>query len=67
MRAMHPSGDAAGAIMRQRVSGHAAVDDTLARETGDVSDTGDGGTVLADRREGCQGEHTSATWKEIYK
>ena len=61
MRAMHSSRDATGTIMRQRESGHAAVDDTLARETGDVGDTGEGSTVLADRREGRQGEHAFAT------
>jgi hypothetical protein len=50
-----------GTVTRQSVSGHAAVDDTLARQTGDVGDTGEGSTVLADRREGRQGEHASTT------
>ena len=61
LRAMHSSRDAAGTITRKRVSGHAAVDDTLAKETGDVGDTREGGTILADRRERCQGEHASTT------
>ena len=58
---MRLSRDTAGSITRKSVSGHAAVDDTLARETGDVGDTGEGSTVLADRREGRQGEHASTT------
>jgi hypothetical protein len=41
--------DTTGTITRQSVSGHAAVDDTLAKQTGDVGDTGEGSTVLADR------------------
>ena len=60
LRAMNSSRDAAAAVTRKRESGHAAVDDTLARETGDVGDTGEGSTVLADWRERGQGEHASA-------
>ena len=48
LRAMHSSRDAAGTITRKRISGHAAVDDTLARETGDVGNPGEGRTILAD-------------------
>ena len=48
-------------ITRKRVSRHAAVDDTLARQAGYVGDPGEGSTVLADRREGRQGKHASAT------
>jgi ribosomal protein L3 len=53
--------DTSGAITRHSVSGHTAVNSTLARKAGDVGDTGDGSTVLADRREGRQGEHASTT------
>ena len=40
----------------------AAVYNTLSRKAGDVGDTGEGGTVLADRREDRQREHASTTW-----
>jgi hypothetical protein len=49
------------AVARQGVSGHAAMDNTLSGQTGDVGDTGEGSAVLADRREGRQGEHASTT------
>ena len=58
---MRLRGDTAGSITRKRVSGHAAVDDTLARQTGDVSDTREGSAILADRRKRRQREHASAT------
>jgi hypothetical protein len=53
--------DTAGTLGGQRVSGHAMVDDTLAGQTGDVRDTGDGSAVLADRRERRQRKHASTT------
>jgi hypothetical protein len=53
--------DTVCAVARQGVPGHAAVDNTLARQTGDVGDAGEGSTVLADRREGRQGKHASTT------
>ena len=53
--------DAAGAVTRHSVSGHAASDNTLARETRDVRDTGECTAVLADWRVGRQGEHASTT------
>jgi hypothetical protein len=37
------------AVARQGISRHAAVDDTLARQTGDICDTIEGSAVLADR------------------
>ena len=58
---MRLRGDTVGSITRKRVSGHAAVDDTLARQTGDVSDTREGSAILADRRKRRQREHASAT------
>ena len=58
---MRLSGDTAGSITRKRVSGHAAVDDTLARQTRDIGDTREGSAVLADRRKRRQREHASAT------
>ena len=42
--------DTARTVTGQSVSGHAAVYNTLARNAGDVGDTGNGGTVLANRR-----------------
>jgi hypothetical protein len=60
-RDMSLCGDTVYAVARQGVSGHAAVDNTLARQTRDVCDTREGSAVLADRREWRQGEHTSAT------
>ena len=53
--------DTAGTIAGQSVSGHAAMDDTPSRQAGDIGDTGDGSTVLADWRERRQGEHASTT------
>ena len=61
LRTVHSSRDAAGTITRKREPGHAAVDDTLSRQTGDVGDTGEGSTILADWREGRQRKHASAT------
>jgi len=58
---MRLSRDTAGSITRKRVSGHAAVDDTLARQTRDIGDTREGSAVLADWRKRRQREHTSAT------
>ena len=55
------SRDTVGTIMGKGVSGHAAVNDTLARQTRYVGDTWKGSTVLADRRKRRKGEHTSAT------
>jgi hypothetical protein len=53
--------DTASTVTRKSVSGHAAVDDTLARQTGDVGNAKDGSTVLANRREGRQGEDAPTT------
>ena len=58
---VHLGGDAAGAFTRQSISGQAASDNTLAGETGDVRDTGEGSAILANRREGRQREHASTT------
>ena len=49
------------AVVRQGVSGHTAVDDTGAGQTGDIRDTWEGSAVLADLRERRQGEHASTT------
>ena len=53
-----------GTVTRQSVSRRAALDNTFSGQTGDVRDTGEGSTVLADRREGRQGKHASTTWIE---
>jgi hypothetical protein len=58
---MRLGGDTTRTITRKSVSGHATVDDTLARQTRDIGDPGNGRTVLADRREVRQGEHASTT------
>ena len=50
-----------GTVVRRSISRHAKVNDTLARQTRNVGDTGDGGAVLADWREGRQGKHASTT------
>jgi hypothetical protein len=53
--------DTVCAVARRGVPGHATVDNTLARQTRDVGDPGEGSAVLADPREGRQGEDASTT------